>query len=1007
MRPRRLALVLVAFFLSGSLGLIDEVIWIRRAALVFGSTTQAVATVLAAFFFGLAAGSAVAARHAARLHAPLRAYAWLEAGIGICACLSPLAFGLGDRLFGAWYPSLWDRPVMLAAVRFALVSCVVAPPAALMGATLPLLARGLVRRDDRVGRDVGLLYAWNTLGAAAGAALCGWFLVPRLGMDATLIASGAMNLAIAAAVWIARPDRDATTEPRVGVAPAGAPGAERSRAVLGPIALPVGVLFFLTGFVALAHEVLWTRFLSLLVHNTVYTYTLTLALVLVGIVIGSAVVARFGDRWRRPALWFGAAQALNAIVSLGLVLRPADAWTRLTDRLAGADPIVVFALLILPSAVLSGALVPIAVRMVATRSEQAATAVGWLVGLNTLGGIAGSLLVGFLVLPALGLQRSFVLVTGLGLCSAIAAWLWLEHGKLRWALAAAAAIGFAAIPWASTTRLPQDLLAARGELVAFREGRASHLAVVRHQGVLQLEIDRWWQGERRKTHQIMAAHVPMLFVEAPRRILVVGIGSGLTSSRFLRYDIERLDAVDVEPALPGLLRQYFDADWLRDPRARVVVEDGQNWIRHARERYDVVSIEVGQIVRPGIASFYTADFYRRARARLAPGGVVAQFVPLPPLTEPEMATVLRSFIEVFPHAALWYNTSELLLIGRADEPLRIGPAALDRVEHREAVREDLEWSHWGGPRYRLDRPVNLLGGFLAGERGLRALAARGEIARDERPRLEYALAGRAGGDDSPLALRIGAELDPVDDLGVPAALLAARDSIDAVRRANLRAIGAESRLRIARALQDAGRGEEAVALLREAVVFAPEHVGCRRLLGEALASQGNSEGLSWLTGAQAMDSTDIRVRQALGFQLHQAGRLEEAGVEYRAALRLDPEDAEAHNNLGAACAQLGALEEAREHFAAAVEIDPRYVSAQHNLANALAALGRLDEALSAYRRAIELEPRDPQTWFHMGLAQAARGDWGGATASQRRSLALDPGYAPARAALDQALQRRR
>jgi spermidine synthase len=991
----RLGVVLLAFFLSGALGLVNEVVWIRKAGLVFGSTTQAVATVVAAFFVGLAAGSAAFGAWTRRIRRPFVAYAWVEAGVGVCAWLSPPAFGLGDRAFDAWYPRLFDHPAGLTLARLALVSLVVVAPAFLMGGSLPLLTRGLVRRGDRIARGTGRLYAWNTLGAAAGAAGCGFALIPRLGLDASLWASGAGSMLLAAAVAVARADLPLPDER----ARDHRPRAESSRAWF------VGALFFVTGFVALGLEVLWTRFLGLLVHNTVHTYTLTLTLVLLGIVIGSTLAARLADVTRRPALLLGLAQSLHAILALGLVLLPAAWWQRLSER--GVDPLPAFALLLLPSAVLSGAQLPIAVRLAAGRVEDAAPAVGALAAANTVGGIAGSLLVGFVLLPAFGLERAFLATAGLGLLSGLGAWVRLERGALRWALCVAAVGTFAGVYGLRAARLPQDLLAAPGELVDFREGRASDLAVIRHQGVLQLEIDRWWQGENRKTHQIMAAHLPMLFCERPRRVLVIGIGTGLTASRFLLYDIERLDAVDIEPALPELVRGYFDSGWLGDPRTRLVIEDGRNWVRHGRGDYDLISIEVGQIVRPGIASFYTKDFYRRVRARLGPGGVAAQFVPLPPLTPAELHTVLRTFLDVFPAATLWYNTSELLLIGCRDGPPRIGPQALARAQGRPEVRADLSWSHWGGPRYRLDRPENLLGGFLTGPEGLAELARGGEVAGDERPSLEYALAGRATGDERPLADLIAARLAPVDALLSAPLAPERRDSVAAVRRRNLEAIAAEVLLRKVQALQNQGRRDEAVGLLRDAVRVAPAHVGARRLLGEALADAGRTdEALDGLRAAVRMDSTDVRARLALGYRLHALGRGGEAVAHYRAALRADSTSAEAHNGLGVVLAQRDDLAGALAHFVAAARLDSRDGAVQHNLANALFALGRVDEALPVYRRALALDPGKAQVWFHAGLAQARRGLWSEAVASQRRALLLQPDLAPARAALDRALQRR-
>ncbi|HYM82391.1 MAG TPA: fused MFS/spermidine synthase [Candidatus Limnocylindria bacterium] len=1000
-------MALAAFGVSGALGLVDEIIWIRKASLVFGATTLAVSTVVAAFFLGLALGSAAFGRWSARIHRPLRAYAWLEAGVGVLALASPFAFTLAERVYGSFYPTLLERPALLTLVRFVVVALIVLPPAFLMGGTLPLFCQRFARRSESIGWTVGMLYGWNTFGAAVGCVLCGFVLIPAVGLDHTLRLGGILNLILAAVVFLVSAGPSETIP-----APASIPDplpSSRDREPLSRGAIVVGTLFFATGFVALGNEVLWTRFLSLLFHNTVHTYTLTLGLILTGIVLGSVLAATVADRIRRRAALFGGAQILGALVVLGLALMPARAWRALAPTSGGPESLGVLALLLLIPATLSGALLPIAVRMVADRPGQVGGAAGALAALNTLGGIAGSLLIGFAVLPALGIQWAFVLITGLGLLAGIAA-IGLEPGarRMRAALAIVSVVAWLVIPFASRTRLPADLLAPAETLVDYREGRASHVAVVRKDDALALEIDRWWQGENRKTHQILAAHVPMLMHERPRRVLVVGIGTGLTASRFLMYDLERLDCVDVEGALLDLVPRHFDSAWLRDSRTRCWIEDGRNYLAHADARYDLISVEVGQIVRPGLASFYTVDFYRQARERLAPGGLLSQFVPIAPLRAAEFHTIVRSFLDVFPSSVLWYNTSELLLVGRREGPIRIVPAGLARITNQPSIRSDLAYSHWGGPRYALHVLENLLGGFLLGPADLARVAGGGELARDEKPELEYALAGREALDETAIVREIENTLTPIGEiLPIPPAP-AERDSIAAVARANLRAMEAEVLLRNARALQDVGQGARALASLEQAVARAPGHVAARRRLGEALREAGRpDEAWHWLAGALTLDSTDAHTHLAAAYLLHGLGRIDQAVPHYRTALRFEPERSEAHNNLGSALAQRGDLESARAQFAEAVRLDPRYAEAHHNLANALAALRRDDEAVDAYRRALQLRPKDSSVHFHAGLLHERRGEIDVAAAHYRAAIAREPWIPAAREALERVQSRSR
>src|SRR5688572_2444883 len=242
-----------------------------------------------------------------------------------------------------------------------------------------------------------------------------------------------------------------------------------------------------------------------------------------------------------------------------------------------------------------------------------------------------------------------------------------------------------------------------------------------------------------------------------------------------------------------------------DPRVRLLTTDGRNHLTHAAETYDVVSLEVGQLFRPGAASFYTRDFYERARARLAPGGIVSQFVPLPFLEPAELKSVIATFLTVFPEASLWYNTSELLLVGSASSPVRLAPERVQAALADSAVAADLGFSLYGGTDRWNSRPEVLLGSFLAGPRGLRALAAGGRIERDDRPRLAYAVTKPGAGERRELA---GLELlrRHLDPMAAVAGDRAIEHEAESIREDNLREIVASAHLRgveEARAANDA------------------------------------------------------------------------------------------------------------------------------------------------------------------------------------------------------------
>ncbi len=279
-----------------------------------------------------------------------------------------------------------------------------------------------------------------------------------------------------------------------------------------------------------------------------------------------------------------------------------------------------------------------------------------------------------------------------------------------------------------------------------------------------LEIDLLSQGTKRPNPtQIMAAQVPALLHPGPKEVLVVGLGAGQTAGRFLVHpSVERLDCVEIEPELSSFVREHFEAEWMDDARFRLIVEDGRNYLAHTDATYDIISLEVGQVFRPALASFYTVDFYRRARRRLNQHGVLAQFVPLEMFTRDEFRSVVRTFLEVFPQSVLWYNRSELLLIGGGVDDLKLSASRFRRAVTDGALQQDLDFSYWGGSSNRMSRPDIFLAGFLAGPDGLAGLAEEGRIYRDDLPLLEYATAsGRAIHLEATVEL-IGGFLEPVE-----------------------------------------------------------------------------------------------------------------------------------------------------------------------------------------------------------------------------------------------------
>src|SRR5438093_1453171 len=792
----RQATALGCFLISGAAGLVYEVCWIRQASLVFGSTQEALSTVLSVFFLGLAIGGFAFGRLAVRSARPILFYSILEFALaGLALATLPL-FRWADDAYGGFYRSLAHSPGALAFVRMALVSLVFLLPTVLMGGTLPLFVRQFVSRRSSILSSVGLLYGINTLGAAIGCAAAGMALIPTLGLRSSVELAASAN-------------------------------------------------------------------------------------VLAGIVAGSWMAARLFDRAHGAATIVGTLQVLSGIAVTATLSAPPGFWRGL------GHPLVTYGVLMFPAAALSGASFPLAVRLAVKDPELAAFGAGRISMLNTLGGIAGALGAGFLGLPRLGLQATTTVLTATSLVTGFAFWTLLQRtGSLRTRGLAigASLVAWFAIPLLSGTRLPADFLADRESLVDFREGKVSNLAVVHRDGIQSLLIDRLWQGQDRKTHQIVAAHLPMLLHPEPRRVLVVGVGSGQTASRFLDYEIERLDCVDIEPAVFDLLRAHFDTSWMNDPRVHVIVEDGRNHLIHSDARYDVISLEVGQLFRPGTASFYTLDFYRRVRERLAPGGLVSQFVPIAFLPPDAFRRVVASFIEVFPQSTLWYNSAELLLVGVRGDRFELHPSRLELLRTDARIRDDLSFRNWGGANRALCLPNVFLGSFLCGPDGLAAIAEGSPVFRDDPPALDYRVSG--------VRLGAGYELPCVEIL---------RPRVESVAILAPLAFPAESL--------------KAIRLIQARNL---DQVVSNRLLEPAWSARNVSDERLSVERALKWNPENSKAHGLMGDVLTAEGRLEEAVGFYQRSVDLRPEDGPAQLDLARTLSRLGRDAEAVAHYRAAI-----------------------------------------------------------------------------------------
>ncbi len=719
-------------FLSGAASLVYEVLWLKELSLLFGSTAYAASTTLAVFFLGLAVGSVVFGRRSPRLRSPLRAYAWIELGIAVSAALYFVLLEVYFQLYGPIYDALADRPAAFNAFRVALATLVLLPPAALMGGTLPILGQHLVRRPDDLGRYGALLYAVNTIGAAAGAFLAGFVLPLALGFDRAYLLAMAVNVAVAGLAWRlslvdghraasapdaradrqghlsqvdahgaasasdARTDRQGHRDRRPGIPrrrpPAVAPAAATVSAWL--LAAVAG----LSGVFALGLEVLWTRMFAQVLQNSVYTFSTVLVVFLAALATGSAIANRLCRARAAPArvLWM-----LLTLSGLGVAATP-FAFHHLTaglSTLATGDawlPYVasIFAntalLLFVPTALL-GAVFPYLLRASEGSPAAPGAVIGRLGALNTAGGVVGALSAGFVLLGTIGLWNSMRLIAAgylvLALASAWRGWT-TPRARLAPAVATLGALALLGTVLDASRLSVVDVDPARGEaLLATWEGPDGVVAVIERAGSRRIEMNNFYTlgGTGSMEQEQNQALLPLMTHPDPRSVFLLGLGTGITAGTALRHPVERLVVCEIAPDVIAAAATYFDAasgGLFTDPRASVRACDARNHLLGTAERYDVIIADLFVPWRAGVGSLYSREHFEAARDRLTAGGLFVQWLPLFQVSRREFDLVARTMLAVFEQVTLWRGTFSpatpfAAFVGAA-EPTRLDPAVIER-----------------------------------------------------------------------------------------------------------------------------------------------------------------------------------------------------------------------------------------------------------------------------------------------------------------------------------------
>lgn len=707
--------LLLLFVGSGCAALVYEIVWFQLLEHAIGSSAVSIAVLLATYMGGMCIGSLNYARVISAQKHPLKVYAALEFGIGLCGLLVLWLLPLA----GSAYLAVGSTSSSALFLRSLLAALCLLPPTALMGATLPAISRWVERTPSGV-TWLGYLYAANTLGAVLGCVLAGFYLLRIFDITVATYAAVAVNVVIGSIAL-----RVASSAHAADYAVPAAKKAKQGAADAGPhpAVWPVLVTIGLSGLTALSAEVVWTRILSLQLGATTYTYSMILAVVLLGIAAGSYLGSLGTKTSAQPRVLLGMSQALLVIAiawsaylltnvypfqSHEAALSSSD-WTRFSHDF-GLSLWAVF-----PGALLWGASFPLALAAAKRPGKDPGRSVGSVYAANTAGAIIGSLGTSLVAMASIGSQRTQQLLIVLAVFSSLMMLLPVGIPRKRTATLAPRATALAALPmllaavlvW-TVQPVPGNLVGygpgssawqgSFGEFIYVGEGMNSSVAVSRlANGVLNYHNAGKVQASSEPGDlrlERMLGHLTTLQTESPERVLVIGCGAGVTAGAVCVDPlVKNLTIVEIEPLVPQAAQDYFSGvneGVVVDAKTDVVIDDGRHYLMTSDEQFDAITCDPFDPWTKGAASLSTREFYESARAHLKPGGTMTVWVPLYQTRSEPVKSEIATFMSVFPNAVVWDNVSsgggDVVLSGRlGDAPIDLEQLA-NRVSKPEYAR---------------------------------------------------------------------------------------------------------------------------------------------------------------------------------------------------------------------------------------------------------------------------------------------------------------------------------
>lgn len=794
-------IIFLLFFASGVSGLIYEVVWIRMFGLVLGNTTYAISIIIGSFFAGLGLGGFYAGRYIDKVinksykDRPSREpkkrgnkiiliYGFLEIGIAAAA----LIVGVGTS--GIEGLLVWlNEYVNYSSTLFNIIRLIssfglLILPTTLMGATLPVLSKYIIREHKGLRSGLGTLYGINTIGAALGCLITGFFLIETIGVNATIYTAAILNLLIGLiSIALERlgvfdikqtneqiSDTFKQEEKQKTISKSKAKHKtikserltdEKKQTLPNSTILIVIIAFGIAGFTSIAYEITWTRMLSSIFLNSIYSFTTMLTTFLCGLGIGAFVISRFFRHSKNPIMIFGVVEFCIGLSGFLLIILfsllpkiSAKVLSHYSENNSNTtwvsnvyvEFVLSFMVIIIPG-ILIGMTFPLATQIITTNIRSVGRSIGNIYSINTLGGIFGAIITGCLMIPLLGLKINQTYIASLNIIIGIVLLFITTANKTEQQttnnilrkvvipLCTLVAIGVGTFCSIYDIRIWDK----NKELLFYNEGSAATVSVVRSKdGNRGLVVNRRYTlGTSVATPlQRRMGYIPLLLHQRPQKVLVIGMGTGITLGAVSSYDLtEKVNCLEIIPAVVKASKRFFanENSMINSKKTHIIAEDGRNYILINKQQYDVIISDLFVPYHAGAGSLYTKEHFDICRERLYDNGLFCQWLPLYQMSDKEFKIICKTFINSFPFTTLWYCNFErgfiCGLVG-SKKRLNLDPVALKQRIENPKLKSKLMNSIIGSAE-------ELLSLYVTNKKGLEHFTENDIINSNNNPIIEF------------------------------------------------------------------------------------------------------------------------------------------------------------------------------------------------------------------------------------------------------------------------------